>query len=236
MAEPASEADLIVESAERRIWAAHPATSSLLKRGIDLAVSGLGLVALLPFLGTLAVLIKLDSPGPAVFAQERIGLDGRPFVFYKFRSMYEGSAHEVHRKYIQALIHGKPKATADPDGGGEVFKLAKDMRVTRIGRIIRRLSLDELPQLLNVLRGEMSLVGPRPAINYEVDMYKDWYKRRFAVLPGITGLWQISGRSERTFEEMIELDLKYVDNWSLLRDVEIIFRTFLVVIRRQGAC
>ena len=213
----------------------HPSVKSKTKRIIDIAISASGLLFLSPILGIIAALIKLDSPGPAVFKQKRVGLNGKLFEFYKFRSMYQNAPSQKHKTYIKKLIHGEPKLRNDSKKKRKVFKLASDERVTRIGRIIRRTSLDELPQLVNVLKSEMSLVGPRPAITYEVEMYKDWYKRRLSVRPGITGLWQISGRSERTFDEMVELDLEYIDNWSLFLDLKALWKTVFVVLKRKGA-
>ena len=213
----------------------HSSVKSITKRMIDVVAPAFGLMILSPILGMIAVLIKLDSPGPAVFKQKRVGLNGRLFYFYKFRSMYQDASSKKHKTYIKELIHGEPNSHNIPNKNGKVFKLADDERVTRVGRIIRRTSLDELPQLVNVLKGEMSLVGPRPAITYEVEMYKDWYKRRLSVRPGITGFWQVGGRSERTFDEMVELDLEYIDKWSLLVDLEVLWKTIFVVIKRQGA-
>jgi exopolysaccharide biosynthesis polyprenyl glycosylphosphotransferase len=213
----------------------HPSVESRTKRMIDIIISLSGLLILMPIMGLISALIKLDSPGPAVFKQKRVGLNGKLFNFYKFRSMYQNAPSQIHKTYIKELIHGRPRTHDNPKNKKKVFKLAEDKRVTRVGRIIRRTSLDELPQLVNVLKGEMSLVGPRPAISYEVDMYKEWYKRRLSVRPGITGLWQVGGRSERTFDEMVDLDLQYIDKWSLLLDSKVLGQTIFVVLKRQGA-
>jgi len=213
----------------------HPSANSKAKRMVDLIVSISGLAVLSPLLTLIAALIKFDSPGPVIFSQKRVGLNGKLFQFYKFRSMYQESSSEIHRDYIKELICGKKELQQSPDEREKVFKLAKDQRITKFGRILRRTSLDELPQLMNVLRGDMSLVGPRPAITYEVEMYKDWYRRRLTVLPGMTGLWQTRGRSQRTFDEMVELDLEYIDQWSLWLDLKILWRTVFVVLRREGA-
>lgn len=195
----------------------------LIKRASDLFWTGLlGLVSL-PVCALIAVAIKLDSPGPVFFTQTRIGKGGVPFRCYKFRSMVDG-AHD-----LRADVAGLNEAS------GPLFKLRNDPRRTRVGRIIRRFSLDELPQLINVWRGEMSLVGPRPNLPAEVDEYQEWHKKRLTVSPGITGLWQVSGRSDLTFDEMVLLDIYYVENWSLALDLGIILRSFPAVLRARGA-
>jgi lipopolysaccharide/colanic/teichoic acid biosynthesis glycosyltransferase len=165
-----------------------------------------------------------------VYRQVRLGRSRRPFVVNKFRTMAAGVGDEPHRQYVLGLISGELGAT---DNG--VFKLTQDDRITRVGRLLRRSSLDELPQLWNVLRGDMSLVGPRPPIPYEVEKYPEHWFGRFAVKPGITGMWQVSGRSERTLDEMIELDLEYVRRQSFWLNVEILARTVPVVLRARGA-
>jgi lipopolysaccharide/colanic/teichoic acid biosynthesis glycosyltransferase len=198
-------------------------------RILDIMVAGVLLLVLLPLLLVIAALIRIDSRGWAVYRQQRIGHRGRPFVLNKFRTMTAGAGNETHRAFVAGLIAGD----GTPETG--VFKLTDDDRVTRAGRILRRSSLDELPQLWNVLRGDMSLVGPRPPINYEVELYpEDWYGR-FAVKPGITGLWQVSGRSELTLGKMIELDLEYVRRRSLRFNIEILLRTVPAVLRARGA-
>lgn len=209
--------------------------SLVIKRTIDITGASIGLVILSPVLLFIAILIKLDSPGPVIFSQTRLGLNCEPFTFYKFRSMRLNSDSAVHKRYIYELINGHSRPSTDLNGGKKAFKLTNDSRVTRVGRVLRRTSLDELPQLLNVLKGKMSLVGPRPAIPYEVQMYKDWYQRRMTVTPGMTGLWQVNGRSERSFDEMVKLDLEYIDNWSLLLDLKILYRTISAVLGRKGA-
>ncbi len=189
------------------------------------------LVVLSPVLLALVLAIRLDSPGPAIFRQRRLGRDLRPFTVLKFRTMRAGSDCAPHRDYVRALIAGE-----EPDGGrAGLYKLAADERVTRVGRLLRRWSLDELPQLVNVVRGEMALVGPRPVLAYEAEMYPAWYRRRFSVRPGLTGLWQVSGRNERSYEEMVRLDIEYVDRRSLALDVRILAKTVWVVLRRRGA-
>lgn len=227
--------DALIQAAKLDKGVQYRRVSLLIKRAIDIIGALVGLVIFSPVFLFVTVLIKLDSPGPAVFKQERLGLNGRHFTFYKFRSMQHNCRHDLHKKYVRQLIQGQGQAPSSAKEGEETFKITDDPRVTKIGRILRRTSLDELPQLFNVLKGEMSLVGPRPAIPYEIPMYKDWYIRRLSVAPGISGLWQVSGRSERTFDEMVELDLEYVDNWSLLLDLKIIWRTISVVLKREGA-
>lgn len=192
------------------------------KRAMDVAGSLFGLVVLSPLLIAIAIGVKLTSKGPVLFRQQRVGLYGREFTFLKFRSMYVANDDTVHKQYVKALIAGS-RSTANGNG---VYKLTDDQRITPLGKWLRRTSLDELPQLLNVLRGEMSLVGPRPAIPYEVESYDTWHRRRvLAVKPGITGLWQVEGRSRVTFDEMIRLDLRYAAGWSLWLDVKILLRT-----------
>jgi exopolysaccharide biosynthesis polyprenyl glycosylphosphotransferase len=181
-------------------------------------------VALLPVLLAVAIVVALDSPGPVIFRQRRVGLDGSTFVLWKFRSMRVDA--EARR--------GDVLANSD-HADGVLFKMRTDPRVTRSGRWLRRLSLDELPQLVNVLRGEMSLVGPRPPLREEVERYGSSVRRRLLVKPGITGLWQVSGRSDLAWDESVRLDLFYVENWSLALDLSILFRTFRAVVRREGA-
>ena len=206
----------------------------VVKRGTDLAVAGLALLLLAPLWLVIALLIKLDSRGPVFYRQERVGMDGRLFLFVKFRTMRADADDAAHREYQRKLIAGR----ADTNLGDErrpVYKLAADPRVTRVGRVLRRLSLDELPQLLNVLGGDMSLVGPRPPIPYEVEAYEIWHRKRLDMKPGLTGLWQVSGRNRLPFEEMVRLDLFYIENWSPLLDLKIILRTLPVMLRGDDA-
>ena len=195
----------------------------LVKRVFDTIVAGVGLIIALPLLLLIALAIRLDSPGPVLFRQTRVGRGGRAFTVYKFRSMIEGA--EAAQAGLEELNQ------AD----GPLFKLKDDPRCTRVGRILRRLSLDELPQLYNVLRGEMSLVGPRPALPREVAQYQEWHKKRLEVAPGITGLWQVRGRSELTFDEMMLLDIYYAENWSLGLDLRILLETIPKVLTGHGA-
>jgi lipopolysaccharide/colanic/teichoic acid biosynthesis glycosyltransferase len=172
-----------------------------------------------------ALLVKLSSKGPVFFKQERLGQFGKPFTFLKFRSMYANNDRKIHQEFIKRVIKGEHDGKAE--GGSEsVYKMTNDPRITRIGRFLRRTSLDELPQFINVLRGEMSLVGPRPPIAYECEVYDIWHRRRvLEVRPGITGLWQVKGRSRVRFDDMVRLDLQYARTWSLWLDIWILWRT-----------
>lgn len=206
-----------------------------IKRAMDVAGSVTGLVLLSPLWIAIAATIKLTSPGSVLFRQERIGEHGRRFVFLKFRSMYAKNDPEIHRDYVRRLIAGDP-GTLQSNGAAPIYKLTNDPRVTPIGRILRRTSLDELPQLLNVLRGEMSLVGPRPPLPYEFDSYDIWHRQRVqTVKPGITGMWQVEGRSRVKFDEMVRLDLKYARSWSPWLDIKILLRTPRAVFSGDGA-
>lgn len=210
----------------------YPLWERALKRGLDIAFSGAVLLLGAPVFLVLGLLVKLSSPGPVLFRQVRLGRDGKPFDFYKFRSMHHNNDDEVHRRFCEEFINGT--ATSE-DAGRQVFKMVQDPRITPIGRFLRRTSLDELPQFWNVLRGEMSLVGPRPPICYELEHYQEWHKDRLKVRPGLTGLWQVSGRSQVGFDEMVMLDLHYIRKWSLLLDLRIIARTLPVMVRGDGA-
>jgi exopolysaccharide biosynthesis polyprenyl glycosylphosphotransferase len=208
-------------------------TARLVKRTSDFVISLLALVVFAPVWLVVALLIKLDSKGPVFYVQERVGMDGRIFLVYKFRTMRIGANDEIHKEYQRKFIAGKAEANM---GNEErpTYKLQDDPRITRVGRVLRRLSLDEVPQLLNVLRGDMSVVGPRPPIAYEVEAYEIWHRKRLDMKPGLTGLWQVSGRNRLPFEEMVKLDLFYIENWSLLLDLRIILRTVLVIFRGDG--
>jgi lipopolysaccharide/colanic/teichoic acid biosynthesis glycosyltransferase len=191
------------------------------KRALDLLVACVGLILGAPLFLLVGLAVRMDSPGAVLFRQERIGLGGQTFTCLKFRTMTQGADDTPHRTYIGRMISA-PERSSPVNG---MYKLADDPRVTRVGRIIRRMSLDELPQLVNVLRGEMSIVGPRPALDYEVALYQDWQLDRLRMKPGLTGLWQVSGRNLLTYEEMCRLDIAYADGWSLARDIAIILRT-----------
>jgi len=202
------------------------------KRALDLVVGSLALVVLSPLMLVLAIMVRIDSPGPALFRQSRIGLNGQPFTMIKFRTMQHGNDESQHREYYRALIEGT--AESRESGDGEKVFLLDDPRVTRTGAWLRKLSLDELPNLFNVLGGSMSLVGPRPPIDYEVDMYDTRSKGKLAAKPGMTGLAQVSGRGTLTFDEIIDLDLEYIEKRSFFFDVGLLFRTVPAVLRRRG--
>jgi lipopolysaccharide/colanic/teichoic acid biosynthesis glycosyltransferase len=227
------------------------------RRALDLAVALGVLLFFAPLLGLIVLAVRLNSRGRAVFRQTRVGLGGEEFLVNKFRSMRLDADPSRHRAYVQALI---PNGNGSSNGNGAaspsngdgaahdasaadgtaaapqngLYKLVVDDRITPVGRFLRKTSLDELPQLWNVVRGEMSLVGPRPVIPYEVERYPDWYRERFAVKPGLTGLWQVSGRNETTYEEMVLLDIEYARRRTLRLDVGILARTVLVVLLRRG--
>lgn len=205
---------------------------SILKRSLDIVVSSAALLVLAPLFIPIALAIRLTSEGSVVFRQIRIGLYGKPFVFLKFRSMYLNNSKNIHQQYVTAFIAGGQLEKES----NTVFKLTNDPRITVLGRFLRRTSLDELPQLWNVFCGDMSLVGPRPAVPYEVDCYAAWHWRRvLEVKPGITGLWQITGRSRTDFNDMVRLDLRYIKNWCLWSDIKILLQTPKAVITGGGA-
>ncbi|HKH87837.1 MAG TPA: sugar transferase [Acidimicrobiales bacterium] len=198
------------------------------KRAVDLIGGSFCLaVAGLPML-VMALFVRITSPGPVLFRQERVGMDGKRFELLKFRSMTAGASDQVHREFMFQMLTGQDEAGTTAGG---FFKLTDDPRITKVGKILRRYSLDELPQLLNVLKGDMSLVGPRPALAYEVDLYEDWQRRRLDVLPGMTGLWQVSGRSRLSPADMLRLDVHYAETWSLFKDVLIILKTVPAILR-----
>jgi len=215
----------------------------LAKRAIDIVGSIAGIILFLPLFLFIPILIRLTSTGPILFRQERLGLYGKKFTFLKFRTMYVNNDATVHEEYVKNLISGKAEqgnGDNGKDGGNgqqkRVFKIINDKRITPIGRLLRKTSMDELPQFINVLRGEMSLVGPRPAIPYEVQNYALWHRCRIVeVKPGITGLWQIMGRSSTTFNEMVRLDIKYARTWSIWLDLKILVMTPWAVIKGKGA-
>lgn len=218
-------------------------TYHILKRGLDIFVSVAALLLFSPLFVIIAIAIKLSSKGPVLFRQERFGRQFQPFTFYKFRSMYANSDQTVHKAYVSRLIAGLGE-TGNGAGNGtaagettQIFKITGDPRVTPLGRLLRRTSLDELPQLWNVLRGEMSLVGPRPCIQYELEQYADWHTLRLIdVKPGMTGLWQVAARNRVGFDEMVKLDIAYVRQRSLWLDIKILLRTPQAVISGLGAC
>jgi exopolysaccharide biosynthesis polyprenyl glycosylphosphotransferase len=204
--------------------------TSLLKKLMDIVGSLFALLIFSPIFMIIAAAVKLTSEGPVFFKQERMGLNGETFTFLKFRSMYTNSDPNRHKDYIKKYI-GQGKAANAPG----VYKLSNDPRITPFGNFIRKTSLDELPQFINVLKGDMSLVGPRPPIPYECELYDIWHRRRLlSVKPGITGLWQVTGRSSTNFDEMVRLDLKYINEWSLWLDVKLLLKTPWVVLTGKG--
>ena len=205
--------------------------SRLAKRALDVVVSLIAIILFSPLFVLISVAVKLTSKGPILFRQERVGQYGRRFSFLKFRSMKCGSNSHIHQEYVKQFISGTIVKEQ-----GVTYKITQDPRLTRIGGFLRKSSLDELPQLINVLKGEMSLVGPRPAIPYEIAFYQMWHRTRFlGVKPGITGLWQVTGRSKTTFDDMVRLDLRYVKRWSFWLDIKILLRTPQAVFSGEGA-
>lgn len=205
------------------------------KRAIDIAGSLLALILLSPLFALIAIAIKLTSEGPVFFSQERLGQYGKKFKFIKFRSMRKNCDSKIHQEYVSKFIAGQV-ATQDANGASPTFKIQKDPRITSVGAILRRTSLDELPQFWNVLIGEMSLVGPRPPVEYEFNAYDVWHRRRvLEIKPGITGLWQVEGRSRTQFDDMVRLDLKYARGWSIWLDFKILLRTPGAVVSCNGA-
>jgi lipopolysaccharide/colanic/teichoic acid biosynthesis glycosyltransferase len=208
----------------------------IVKRAIDIVGSAVLTLICLPLFLAIAVAVRWSSKGPILFRQRRVGQFGQIFTFLKFRSMYVDNDHSVHREFVTKLI--AEEGVAEPQSGNRksVYKLTNDKRVTTIGKFLRRTSLDELPQLINVLKGDMSLVGPRPPIPYELAAYQVWHRRRvLEVKPGITGLWQVTGRSRVKFDEMVRLDLRYATTWTPWLDLMILLRTPVAVIKGSGA-
>jgi len=207
-----------------------------LKRAVDILGAVVGLVLFSPIMLVISLAVKLTSPGPIIFTQNRFGKKGARFPFYKFRSMYWNVDDQIHQEYVTSLIKGDLEKINQGDGEEPLYKMKSDPRVTPIGKIIRKTSIDELPQFFNVLKGEMSLVGPRPPVPYEVEKYEPWHLRRILeVRPGITGPWQVDGRSKTSFDDMVRLDLRYVQNWSLWLDIKILLKTIRAVLRPTGA-
>jgi lipopolysaccharide/colanic/teichoic acid biosynthesis glycosyltransferase len=216
---------------------AQSTTARKIKRIIDIIGSFAGILMLSPVFILIAMCIKLTSRGPVFFRQERVGQYEKKFIFLKFRSMYINNDQDVHREFVQNFISRKESGKGNGGNPGKkVYKITKDKRITPLGHVLRRSSLDELPQFFNVLKGEMSLVGPRPPIPYELEKYDSWHRRRLMeVKPGITGLWQVMGRSSTTFDEMVRLDLKYARTWSLWLDFIILLKTPWAVVSVRGA-
>jgi lipopolysaccharide/colanic/teichoic acid biosynthesis glycosyltransferase len=206
-----------------------PTFGRVVKRLMDIALALVGLVLSLPVMALAMMAVRLDSPGPALFRQARVGANGKRFRLYKIRTMRHGCDEAPHRDYVSRLIDGTAERC------GPLFKLVGDPRITRVGRLLRRFSVDELPQLWNVLRGDMSMVGPRPPLPGEAELYGHEAWLRLRVKPGITGLWQVSGRSALSFDEMLALDVRYWQQWSLARDVSVLLKTPRVVLTGAGA-
>lgn len=202
-------------------------------RTIDITIASLVLVLTAPLLLVAAISIRLGSSGPAIFRQRRVGLNGVPFTIHKLRTMRDGADFQPHREYVKLLITGQPSEQSAPKD--DLFKLTVDERVTGIGRFLRRTSIDELPQLWDVVRGSMSLVGPRPVMAYELTDYPPEFYVRLAVKPGITGLWQVNGRNKLNYRQMIDLDIKYVESRSIWLNLTILLKTPWVVISSRGA-
>ena len=208
----------------------------LYKRLFDIMASVFGLLLFAPLMTTIAIVVKLTSEGAVLFKQKRLGRHGLPFTFYKFRTMKSNSDDNIHREYVKNLIKGKNDSVNLGTDDKPFYKIKKDSRITKIGALLRKTSMDELPQLFNVLSGKMSLVGPRPPISYEVESYKSWHLRRILeVKPGITGMWQVNGRSKTTFEEMVRLDIQYIKNRSALLDIKLALKTIPAIFWDDGA-
>jgi lipopolysaccharide/colanic/teichoic acid biosynthesis glycosyltransferase len=206
------------------------------KRLMDIVGGGIALIFFAPVFLLIGLVIKMSSKGPVLFRQQRIGQHGERFTFLKFRTMHVNNDPGLHQEYVRKLIAGQAEPAPSNGNGHGVYKIKSDPRVTRVGAFLRRTSLDELPQLINVLRGEMSLVGPRPPIKYEVDHYDIWHRSRLLeAKPGITGLWQVNGRSRVKFDEMVRLDLRYARTWSIWLDIKILLRTPHAVLLGEGA-
>jgi lipopolysaccharide/colanic/teichoic acid biosynthesis glycosyltransferase len=206
------------------------------KRLMDVIGSAAAIILFLPLLLAIAIAVKLTSDGHVLFRQVRLGRCGRKFTFLKFRSMYVNNDHTIHKEYVERFIAGASGLDQARGSGQNVYKLTADPRVTRLGRFLRKTSLDELPQFFNVLKGDMSLVGPRPPVVYEAEHYDLWHRQRLAaVKPGITGLWQVEGRSRVNFDDMVRLDLRYARSWSIWLDIKILIRTPRAVLMGEGA-
>jgi len=212
-----------------RMWA-----ERFVKRSIDVVSASLVTVLGFPFFLAVALLIKLTSRGPVFYSQLRIGEQGEVFTLYKFRTMRQGADDSIHREFTRSFIEGRMSNSSLDEKSPSVYKLTNDPRVTSIGNFLRKTSLDELPQFINILKGEMTIVGPRPPLQYELEYYEEWHKLRLEVKPGLTGLWQVSGRSSVPFNEMVKLDLYYIEHWTLLLDLKIMMRTIPVMLFGSG--
>jgi exopolysaccharide biosynthesis polyprenyl glycosylphosphotransferase len=212
-----------------RMWA-----EKFVKRLFDVMASLFVVVLGFPFFLAVALLIKLTSKGPVFFSQQRIGEQGEVFTLYKFRTMRQHADDSIHREFTRSFIEGRMSNSSLDERAPSVYKLTNDPRVTAVGNFLRKTSLDELPQFINILRGEMTIVGPRPPLQYELEYYEEWHKLRLEVKPGLTGLWQVSGRSSVPFNEMVKLDLYYIEHWTLLLDLKIMLRTIPVMLFGSG--
>jgi lipopolysaccharide/colanic/teichoic acid biosynthesis glycosyltransferase len=212
-----------------RMWA-----ERLIKRSIDVMAALLVIVIGFPFYLAVALLIKLTSRGPVFYSQLRIGEHGEVFTLHKFRTMRQGADDSIHREFARSFIEGRMSNSSLDEKAPSVYKLTNDPRVTSVGNFLRKTSLDELPQFINILKGEMTIVGPRPPLQYELEYYEEWHKLRLEVKPGLTGLWQVSGRSSVPFNEMVKLDLYYIEHWTLLLDFKIMLRTIPVMLFGSG--
>ncbi|MBN1759946.1 MAG: sugar transferase [Chitinispirillaceae bacterium] len=208
--------------------------SSFRKRTVDFSGALFGILFFTPAFIIIALFVKITSKGPVLFRQNRVGKDGKLFTMYKFRSMYVNNDEAAHREYMAKLIKGQIEGETGKNGE-RIFKLTSDPRITPVGRFLRKTSLDEIPQFFNVLKGDMSLVGPRPALGYEVDQYDLWHRRRVIAKPGITGFWQLNGRSLTTFDGMVRMDINYIERSTLLSDLILIFKTPFILLGAKGA-
>ena len=212
-----------------RMW-----VERFVKRSIDVMAALLVIVIGFPFYLAVALLIKLTSRGPVFYSQLRIGEQGEVFTLHKFRTMRQGADDSIHREFARSFIEGRMSNSSLDEKAPSVYKLTNDPRVTSVGNFLRKTSLDELPQFINILKGEMTIVGPRPPLQYELEYYEEWHKLRLEVKPGLTGLWQVSGRSSVPFNEMVKLDLYYIEHWTLLLDFKIMLRTIPVMLFGSG--
>jgi lipopolysaccharide/colanic/teichoic acid biosynthesis glycosyltransferase len=203
-----------------------------IKHGLDALITLPLLLLLVPLFVVIGISIKLSSPGPVFYRAKAIGKNGKQFIMYKFRSMRIDNGCDIHKNYVTKLIKGEIRGEGNER---QVFKITDDPRITFVGKLLRKFSLDELPQLINVLKGDMSLVGPRPCLPYEFEVYKDWHKKRLSIRPGISGLWQIAGRSAVTFEDMVMLDLYYIYNRNVLMDMNVLYETIFAIVGKRGA-
>lgn len=218
----------------KNIKVQEPLTYLLWKAVIDRPLALFAIIALSPLIAIIAILIPLDSLGSPIFGQDRVGKDGRVFKCYKFRTMHVNNDDRSYREYVKGLINQGVPYTKDHNGR-PVYKICDDDRVTRMGAFLRKTNLDEIPQFINVLKGEMSCIGPRPDTPFAVAMYKDWHRKRLSGMPGITGLWQVSDRNRLSFDQMVQLDIQYIDNWSPLLDIKILLRTVGTIVSRDGS-